>query len=158
MGREFLILSAGRRHRGPWETICDDFRARIGKFAKVEDRRLKARTSGEAADRRRHEGKLLLEASPDPCWGIALDSDGPRYTSEAWSRHLVRLKRRWPHPVVFYLGSDVGLDPAVLEAGREVLSFGPMTLSHDLARAVLYEQLYRALSIEAGINYHRGRI
>jgi 23S rRNA (pseudouridine1915-N3)-methyltransferase len=158
MGREFLILSAGRHHRGPWETICADYRKRITRFAPIEDRRLKARTAGEAADRRNQEGKILLDACPDPAWGIALDSGGPQYTSEEWSKRLVRLKRRWPHPVVFFLGSDVGLDPSVLEAAREVLSFGPMTLSHDLARAVLYEQLYRALSIEAGINYHRGRL
>ena len=158
MGREFLILSAGRHSRGSWEAICADYRERIGRFIKIEDRRLKVRTSGEAADRRAQEGKMLLEASPDPCWGIALDSGGRSYSSEELARRLARLKQRWPHPVVFYLGSDVGLDPAVLEAGREVLSFGPMTLSHELARVVLYEQLYRALSIEAGINYHRGRI
>jgi 23S rRNA (pseudouridine1915-N3)-methyltransferase len=158
MGRQFLILSAGRKQRGPWEEICADYRRRIARFAAIDDRRLKARTSGEAADRRAQEGRLLLDASPDPCWGIALDSGGESYDSEALARRLTRLKRTWPHPVVFYLGSDVGLDGEVLVGAREVLSFGPMTLSHDLARAVLYEQLYRALSIEAGINYHRGRL
>ena len=158
MGREFLILSAGRHTRGPWEEICADYRQRIGRFAKIDDRRLKARTAGEAADRRAQEAELLQKASPDPCWSIALDSGGRSRSSESLARHLTRLKQRWPHPIVFYLGSDVGLDPTLVEASREVLSFGPMTLSHELARAVLYEQLYRALSIEAGINYHRGRI
>ena len=43
----------------------------------------------------------------------------------------------------------------MLDGARAVLSLGSMTLSHELARAVLYEQLFRALSIEAGMSYHR---
>ena len=65
------------------------------------------------------------------------------------------LQRDWPHPVVFILGSDLGLAPSVSKACRESLSLGPMTLPHELARLVLYEQLYRALSIQARIKYHR---
>ena len=43
----------------------------------------------------------------------------------------------------------------VLDAARWTLSFGRLTLSHELARVVLYEQLYRVLTIEAGMSYHR---
>jgi 23S rRNA (pseudouridine1915-N3)-methyltransferase len=53
------------------------------------------------------------------------------------------------------IGSDLGLDRAVLNASRWTLSLGRLTLSHELARVVLYEQLFRALSIEAGMSYHR---
>ena len=68
---------------------------------------------------------------------------------------MTRLRQEWTHPIVFLIGSDLGLDRAVIDSAREVLSLGPMTLSHELARVVLYEQLYRALSIEAGMSYHR---
>ena len=47
------------------------------------------------------------------------------------------------------------LSDEVLAQCRERLSFGPLTLPHELARLVLYEQLYRALSITGGIKYHR---
>lgn len=57
--------------------------------------------------------------------------------------------------MVFLIGSDLGLDHSVLESARWTLSLGRLTLSHELARVVLYEQLYRALSIEAGMSYHR---
>ena len=76
-------------------------------------------------------------------------------SSEQFADRLARLKQEWPHPIAFLIGSDLGLDRAVLEGARAVLSFGPLTLSHELARVVLYEQLYRALSIEAGMSYHR---
>ncbi len=53
------------------------------------------------------------------------------------------------------IGSDLGLAEEVLRGVRESISLGPLTLPHELARLVLYEQLYRALSIGAGIKYHR---
>ena len=76
-------------------------------------------------------------------------------TSEQLADRLARLKEEWPHPVAFLIGSDLGLDRTVLESSRAVLTLGPLTLSHELARVVLYEQLFRALSIEAGMSYHR---
>ena len=76
-------------------------------------------------------------------------------SSERFAEWLERIDRDWPHPVVFVLGSDLGLGAAVRRACRETLSLGPMTLPHELARLVLYEQIYRALCIRAGIKYHR---
>ena len=58
-------------------------------------------------------------------------------------------------PVVFFLGSDLGLDPNLVAKCRQRLSLGPLTLPHALARLILLEQLYRALSILEGIQYHR---
>ncbi len=121
-------------------------------------RDLPVRPRGGAADpqRRRAEGEALLAALPDPCWPVALDPGGESLDSPGLSRRLSRLRDGWPHAVAFLIGSDLGLAPEVLSAARWVLSLGPLTLSHELARLVLYEQLYRALSIEAGIGYHRG--
>ena len=76
-------------------------------------------------------------------------------SSERFAEWLERIERDWPHPLVFVLGSDLGLGARVRDACRETLSFGPMTLPHELARLVLYEQIYRALCIRAGIKYHR---
>ena len=91
----------------------------------------------------------------DPCWAVALDRRGPAMSSKRFSAWLERLQRDWPHPIAFVLGSDLGLGKPLLEACRERLSLGPMTLPHELARLVLYEQLYRALCIRAGMKYHR---
>ena len=62
----------------------------------------------------------MLAALPDPCWIVALDSRGTVLSSEALAAELARLKREWPHPVAFLLGSDLGLDRGVLEAARKV--------------------------------------
>jgi 23S rRNA (pseudouridine1915-N3)-methyltransferase len=155
VGRELVILWAGRHQRSHWEEICASYRKRIGHLATVRDVPVRARAGADDPQRRRAEGTALLAAVPPSGWTIALDSRGEKLSSEGFAARLAHLKAEHPHPVVFLLGSDLGLDPAVLEAARSVLSLGPMTLSHELARVVLYEQIFRALSFEAGMSYHR---
>ena len=155
MGRELAVLWAGRHQRSNWEEICADYRKRIARFAPVRDVPVRARAGADDPQRQKLEGAALLAALPPSAWSFALDSRGEALSSEQLAERLARLKEEWPHPIAFLIGSDLGLDRAVLEGARAVLSFGPLTLSHELARVVLYEQLYRALSIEAGMSYHR---
>lgn len=155
MSRELVILWAGRHQRSPWETLCEDYRRRIARHVPIRDLPVKARGPGDDLGRRRAEGERLLATAPDPSFGIALDSRGRSLDSEALADFLTDLRREWPHPIAFFIGSDLGLAPEVVDSARDVISFGPMTLGHELARLVLYEQLYRSLSIELGINYHR---
>ncbi|HEX3126230.1 MAG TPA: 23S rRNA (pseudouridine(1915)-N(3))-methyltransferase RlmH [Thermoanaerobaculia bacterium] len=155
MARELVILWAGRHHRSGWEEICSTYRRKIGHMATLRDVPVKAKASSDDPQRLRVEGQALLAALPRPSWPIALDSRGEIVDSSQLAERLTRIKAEWPHPVVFVIGSDLGLDPAVLEEARWVLSLGRLTLSHELARAVLYEQLFRTLTIEAGMSYHR---
>ena len=97
----------------------------------------------------------MLEALPDPCWPVALDLKGKMLSSEQLAGQVERWRQEWSHPVVFLVGSDLGLDPELLRRCRARWSLGPLTLPHQLARLVLYEQLYRSLAIGSGIQYHR---
>ena len=151
--RELLILWAARHRREAWEGLCADYRTRVRRHVALHDRQIKVRGGGAA--RRRSEGKALLAALPERCWLIALDPRGKQLSSEALASEMRRLRDEWPHPVVFAIGSDLGLDPEVTSRANQRLSFGPMTFGHELARLMLYEQIYRALSIERGIKYHR---
>lgn len=155
MARELVIVWAGRHHRSGWEEICTDYRRRIVRWVPVRDVPVRARAAADDPQRQRAEGQALLAAVPDPVWIVALDSRGEMPDSGQLAEKLARLRNEWPHPIVFILGSDLGLDRAVLDAARWTLSLGRLTLSHELARVVLYEQLYRALTIEAGMSYHR---
>jgi 23S rRNA (pseudouridine1915-N3)-methyltransferase len=155
VGRELVVLWAGRHRRSSWEEICASYRGRIARLTPVRDIPVRARAAAGDPQRLAAEGQALLAALPPSAWSFALDSRGERLTSEEFAERLARLRREWPHPLAFLIGSDLGLAPAVLDGARAVLSLGPMTLSHELARVVLYEQLFRALSIEAGMSYHR---
>ena len=158
MARELLVVWAGRHQRSSWEELCAGYRRRIARLAPVRDLPVRARGGADDPQRRRVEGEALLAALPDPCWPAALDPEGEALDSPALARRLAKLRGEWPHPVAFLIGSDLGLDPAVTAGARWRLSLGPLTLSHELARLLLYEQLFRALSIEAGMGYHRGLV
>ncbi len=156
MGREIEIAWAGRHRRDSWETLCTRYRERIERFVPIRDVPVRAAERGSEVDRRKAEAAALLCALPDRRWVVALDGRGKARNSRDLARWWRELAERWPHTVAFLIGSDLGLDPDLVRAADERLSLGPMTLAHELARLVLYEQLYRALSIGAGIKYHRG--
>ena len=155
MARQLLILWAGRHQRAPWEALCTDYKTRITRYTALKDQRIKVRGGGNETARRRAEGQALVAALPDPCWTIALDAGGKMLSSEALATEIQRLADEWPHPVAFLIGSELGLDADVTRRARRRLSLGPMIYGHQLARLMLYEQLYRAISINRGIKYHR---
>jgi 23S rRNA (pseudouridine1915-N3)-methyltransferase len=87
---------------------------------------------------------------------ILLDSRGKQLTSEDFAAHLGRLRDSGAQSVVLAIGPADGWSAAARTRAGLVLSFGAITLPHQLARAVLAEQLYRALTILAGHPYHSG--
>jgi 23S rRNA (pseudouridine1915-N3)-methyltransferase len=155
LSRELVVLWAGRHQRSGWDELCASYRRRIARLTPVRDLPVRARVASDDPQRQRAETQALLAALPQPSFAIALDSRGEALASRPLAERLRRLRGEWPHAVAFVVGSDLGLDDSLLRQARWVLSLGPLTLSHELARLVLYEQLYRALSIAAGMSYHR---
>jgi 23S rRNA (pseudouridine1915-N3)-methyltransferase len=86
---------------------------------------------------------------------IACDEHGKARPSRAFATELARLRDDGVRRLALVIGGADGLDPALLAAARDRLAFGPQTWPHALARAMLAEQVYRAVTILAGSPYHR---
>ncbi|HEX2801361.1 MAG TPA: 23S rRNA (pseudouridine(1915)-N(3))-methyltransferase RlmH [Phenylobacterium sp.] len=86
---------------------------------------------------------------------IACDEHGQARSSRAFAEEIATLRDRGVRRLVLVIGGADGLDPALLAGADGKLAFGPQTWPHALARAMLAEQLYRAVSILAGSPYHR---
>ena len=83
---------------------------------------------------------------------IALSPDGRALTTAAFTQRL----ERWSQPLAaFVVGGPLGLDPDFRKTADAVMSLSPMTLPHELARVVLAEQIYRAVTILRGVPYHK---
>jgi 23S rRNA (pseudouridine1915-N3)-methyltransferase len=83
----------------------------------------------------------------------ALTPQGREFTSEEFAAWLTRRELE-ARPLTFLIGGHLGLDEETLAAAPERLSLSRLTLTHELSRLVLLEQLYRAMTIKTGHPYH----
>ena len=149
--RELRIIAIGRIGRGPEAELFARYAARLSPpptVTEVPDGR------GSAKEIKRREAVALLAALPDAATAVALDLGGWAPSSAGFAAELIgwlELGR----PLCFMLGGAEGLDLSVVERADRVLSLGPLTWPHLLARAMLVEQLFRAQSIAANHPYHR---
>ncbi|CAN5126709.1 23S rRNA (pseudouridine(1915)-N(3))-methyltransferase RlmH [soil metagenome] len=149
------IIAIGKPGRGPEATLASDYAQRatlagralgLGPLDLID---LEPKKSGKAP-----EAELLLAAA-EGAHLIACDERGKTYSSRAFADHVALLRDRGERRLVFVIGGADGLDTSVLDAASSTLAFGPQTWPHALARAMLAEQLYRAVTILAGSPYHR---
>ena len=89
-------------------------------------------------------------------YAILLDSRGKQFSSEEFAALLGRVRDKGAQRMVLAIGPADGWSKTARERGNVLLSLGRMTLPHQLARVVLAEQVYRALTILAGHPYHCG--
>jgi 23S rRNA (pseudouridine1915-N3)-methyltransferase len=99
------------------------------------------------------EGERLRAQLPPRAWAVALTPQGRQFSSEAFAAWLTRQEEA-SRPLVFLIGGHWGLDEPTLAAAPERLSLSSLTLTHELSRLVLLEQLYRAMTIKTGHPYH----
>lgn len=135
------VIAVGRL-RSAFREAADEYLRRLRRFLPVEER--------EVRDARR-----LAGARPAGARLVALTRTGSAWTSAELGRRLQGW-REASRDVALLIGGAEGLDRALTAAADDRWSLGPLTLPHELARVVVFEQLYRAATIAAGHPYHRG--
>ena len=130
------------------------YRSRIEAWAKVEEHVVRAEAErGDAAAER--EARRVLEEIDPRDRVVALDEEGKLMSTAKFADFLGAHRDRDARRLVFVVGGASGLAPSVLSRADERLSLSPMTFPHQMARLLLIEQVYRALSVRAGLRYHR---
>ena len=132
----YLVLAVGRL-RPPFSDDIEHYAKLLRRQARVE--------IVEVAD-----DEALLRRVPERAYVVLLDTAGRQHSSEDFARFLEQ-RRQGGRDVCFVVGGPYG---TALERHDHLLSLGPMTLPHQLARVVLLEQLFRAHKILAGEPYH----
>jgi 23S rRNA (pseudouridine1915-N3)-methyltransferase len=153
---KLLILSVGKPDRGRTRPLFEDYVARLRRFGVGVEAGFvpEVRAGGRFSDAhvREREARALREALPARARTIALTPSGKPATSEQLAARL----ERWASPLAaFLIGGPLGLDPPLVRDADATLSLSPMTLPHELARLVLAEQLYRAVTLLRGVPYHK---
>jgi len=149
------LVHPGSAARGPLDEAARDYLGRLGRHHRVEEVWLRPSKRVEAGPALAEEAGLILQTLRDRDRLVALDRTGKACSSEGLAERLAAWMQAGHGAIVLALGSARGLGAEVLARADERLSFGPMTLPHDLARVVLWEQLYRASTILRGEPYHK---
>ena len=141
-----LLTVAGRTSSGLFDPMAQHYAGRIQAFAEFESVRHKSETALlEAVERNRNPGPLVL-----------LDSRGKLFSSRDFAAWIGGQRDTGRRNLIFAIGPADGWSDEARKRAELLLSLGPMTLAHELARVVLCEQIYRAFTILAGHPYHTG--
>lgn len=157
---DLTFLGIGRL-KGPEQELCDRYLKRIngmgrqlgiGKCSLVV---LNEGRGNSAKARKTAESEALLKKMTDKTVLIALDEHGKSMDSQKFSSLIADIRDRGAPELAFALGGPDGHGEPLLQQAQVKLSLSSMTMPHGLARAVLFEQVYRALTILGNHPYHR---
>ena len=147
------IIAVGRMKPGPEFSLTQQYLTRL--TWPVVVREVEEKKKLPPAALRKREGELLLSVCPKTTTIIALDERGKNLSSRSFAVQLGRWRDDGEAEITFIIGGAGGLSQEVLDRTSLILSLGPMTWPHQLARGLLLEQLYRGQQILAGHPYHR---
>ena len=142
------VFAVGKLKEKFWKDACAEYLKRLGGYAKVEVREFPDSTKEK-------EAKLVLDALPEKCPILLLDIRGKELSSEALSARIDELSLGGDSHICFVIGGSDGVTDEVKRRATQRISFGPITLPHNLARVVLLEQIYRAFKISRKEPYHK---
>ena len=149
------IVAVGRLARSPETELVKLYVERAANAGRslglgpVEVVEVESRKPGKAAEAE------ALRPHLDGAHVIVCDEHGQARPSRAFAAEIATLRDRGIRKLAFVIGGADGLDPELIAAAQGKLAFGPQTWPHALARAMLAEQVYRAVSILGGSPYHR---
>jgi 23S rRNA (pseudouridine1915-N3)-methyltransferase len=146
---KLILAVVGHRARNDlFDPAAQTFLARISAYAPVETMGL------------RNEQSLFdfvaKQRNRTSAWLVLLDSRGKEFSSSAFAQWLGARRDSGQQTMIFAIGPADGWSEHGRRQAQTLLSLGPMTLPHELARVVLTEQIYRAFTILAGHPYHTG--
>ncbi|MCI8450911.1 MAG: 23S rRNA (pseudouridine(1915)-N(3))-methyltransferase RlmH [Eggerthellaceae bacterium] len=152
------VVAVGKLKERFWADACAEYLKRLKAYARVtvtEVADVDPGRAGGVAAARAKEGEAILAALPETAHVVLMAIEGKQRSSEGLSRRLDELALSGRSDIAFVIGGSDGVSSAVYDRADETLSFGLVTLPHNLARVVLLEQVYRAFKISRGEPYHK---
>ena len=132
----------GKTRRAELRGVIDDYVKRIGRHSPIEITEVR---DGDAAVKKLDTDRAAT--------AVLLDALGKNLDSQSFAKWLGELRDRGTRELIFVCGDADGFPAALRDRVSQKVSLSPMTYSHELARAMLAEQLYRAFAILSGSPY-----
>ena len=152
---KITVLAVDKLRSGHFAEAAAMYLKRARRFEKVVEIEVKAaKGARDAGEARRIESQRLLARRPSEAMLVALDERGVQWNSARWASWMGE-QLDVAKPICFAVGGANGHHEHLRSNANVVLGLSAMTLPHELARVVLYEQIYRALTMIHGVPYHK---
>ena len=149
------VIAIDKIRQEGYRLAAAEYRKRFRSYCSFEERELKgAKGKRSEEEIRAQESERLLKAVPTGAHVVVMDERGALRDSPAFAEWL-GARARMHSKLCFLIGGALGHAPILRDKANELIALSPLTLPHELARVVLYEQLYRALTIIRGEPYHK---
>lgn len=154
------VIAVGKLKESYLRDGCNEYIKRLGAYSKIniveidEEKICDNPSQNQIDSVIKKEGERILKKIPKNSAVIPLCIEGKEYSSPEFSSLIERISLE-NSSICFVIGGSFGLSEDVKKLGNTKLSFGKMTLPHQLARMVLLEQVYRAFSISNNSKYHK---
>ncbi len=155
------LICVGKLKEKCLADACGEYMKRLSAFCKLSvkelaEEKLSADPSEKEISRAlEKEGERIAEETDNCDRIVATCVEGDMLSSEGLCEKLTALKNSGASRIAFVIGGSFGLSEEIKKKADFRLSMSKMTFPHHLARVMLLEQIYRALSIEAGSKYHK---
>ncbi|HWP41889.1 MAG TPA: 23S rRNA (pseudouridine(1915)-N(3))-methyltransferase RlmH [Blastocatellia bacterium] len=147
----------GKAKSGPVRELVEDYIGRVKRFAHVTISELRDRDDAGGDARRviEKEGEAILSAIESDPFVVLLDERGREVGSEELAGFLERHRLGGTRQITFVIGGHAGVSEGVRRRADFTLALSKMTLTHEMARVLLVEQVYRAFTILHGLPYQK---
>lgn len=149
---KFTFLWVGRTRNSNLKALQDEFLRRLSHFVKCEIVEAKDASFGNV---REIEGKRILELLNPKTFACLLDVGGQTLSSAQLAETVESWQVRGLKEITFVIGGSDGVSESVRKRADIVISLSFMTFTHEMARVILVEQLYRAYTIIKGFPYQK---
>lgn len=149
---KFRFIWIGKTKDRHWKALQEEYLGRLSHFVRCEVAELKDSAAHETAE---IEGKRILEILNPKAFAVLLDVEGTAISSHELSSRIERWQNASLKEISFIIGGFEGVSDAIRERADYLLSLSFLTFTHEMARVILLEQLYRGYSILKGFPYQK---
>ncbi|MEA4982307.1 MAG: 23S rRNA (pseudouridine(1915)-N(3))-methyltransferase RlmH [Paludibacter sp.] len=152
-----LLLMIGKTNQESLQQLIQDYMNRIQHYVNFETAiipELKNTKNLPVAEQKEKEADLILKQIDNQDDIVLLDERGKQYSSLAFAEFMDKKMNSSIKRMVFVVGGPFGFSKKIYDRANGKISMSPMTFSHQMIRLIFTEQLYRAMTIIRGENYH----
>ena len=150
---EVRVFWVGKTRLPGVAALTEEYTRRLGRFCQFRAEEIRGKEKRKGAVK--GEEAVLLARSAGS-YRVVLDASGKLWTSQDFARFWQRSRDEGSRSISFCVGGADGFSQPFRREADLLLSLSPLTMPHELARVVLLEQIYRALTLRAGHAYHHG--